>query len=114
MRRLAAVPLIFALAAAAHAADPAEVRILRELGGINGQALACGRNDLVARIKARVAALAPKTRTHGAIFEEATQSAFLAQGRSIEPCPESAILGLKAEDALMRLQAAVPALQEAR
>ena len=102
MRRFAPIPLLLALASPIQAEDGAETRILRELGGINGQALACGQNGLVARIKAQVAALAPKTRTHGEAFEGATQSAFLAQGQGA--CPEAAILGIRAEEALMRLQ----------
>lgn len=97
--------------AAAFAADPPEpagVAEVRELGRLNGVALACSQADAAARIKKLLIQYAPKTRRYGEAFENATQDAFLAQGVKPEPCLEGAAYAVEAEVLAMRLQAAIP------
>ncbi|MBI3140303.1 MAG: hypothetical protein HYZ19_00395 [Rhodocyclales bacterium] len=82
--------------------------VVAELGRINGQALACGHRDVVARAKTVVVAVVPKTRRYGSAYEEATQEAFLAQGRGASPCPEGPALMARLEAAAARLAKSFP------
>ena len=99
------VLLVLALVAAPALATPA----LFELGRINGQALACGHPDVAAAVGKAVVDRVAKTRDNGAAFENATQIAFLAQGRGEEPCPTQAELTVRLQVALNALPAAAPA-----
>jgi hypothetical protein len=112
MKRLAVPLCLLSLALPAYAADtPAEAGLseIRELGRLNGQALACSYAETAARIKALMLKYAPKTRRYGAAYEEATQEAFLAQTREGAACQDGSVLALQADEVARRLQAALPA-----
>lgn len=66
--------------------------LLRDLGGLNGQSLACDQAALSVRARQLVIDYVPKERGLGELFEEATNAAFLLQGQSKSPCPESKVL----------------------
>ncbi len=95
--------------AAAPAADSGLAEI-RDLGRLNGQALACSYGETAARIKKEMIGHAPKSRRYGAVFEETTNEAFLAQSK-LEPtdCPDGPTLNGKVDEVVQHLQAALPA-----
>jgi len=101
------------LALPAHAADtPADAGLaeVRDLGRLNGQALACSQTEAAARIKAIMIKHAPKSRRYGEAFETTTNEEFLAQTRKDQAaCQDGATLASQVEEAATRLQAAVPA-----
>lgn len=101
----------FALsAAAADSAANAGLKEVRELGLLNGQALACSHNQVASRIKAIMIQHAPKSRRYGETFETATNEAFLAQVKKDQAvCQDGTALASQAEAVAARLQAAVPA-----
>lgn len=105
--------LIFALPAGAAETAEKGLAEIRELGSLNGQALACAQNEAVTRIKALMIDVAPKVRDFGAAFEEATNQAFLAQTKDQAGCQSGAILTLQAEATAQRLQATLPAQPQA-
>lgn len=111
MKRLFPLFCCAILSAAALAADtePAGVAEVRELGRLNGLALACSQTEAAGRIKNILIQYAPKTRRYGEAFEEATQQSFLAQGVTPQACREGAAYAVEAEVLAMRLQAAIPA-----
>ena len=86
----------------------AAVAAVRQLGALNGQALACAEKDAAARAKLLMLAHAPKTARFGAAYEEATQEAFLAQTRASGTCPAAKTLDGKLNDVAQRLQTALP------
>ena len=79
-----------ALCAAAAAADDPRYMAVGALGELNGVALQCKYLDQVRRLKAAVVAHAPKERSFGLAFEEATNRAFLDFARSAGRCPAHA------------------------
>ncbi|MGE5028205.1 MAG: hypothetical protein ACM3JK_07000, partial [Betaproteobacteria bacterium] len=82
---------------------------VRDLGRLNGQALACGYTETAGQIKSVIIKSAPKSRRYGAAFEEATNNAFLDQSRKEQTaCPDGPTLGSQVEEAVRRLQAALP------
>ena len=103
--------LSFALPAAADSPSDAGLAEIRDLGQLNGQALACSHNQAASLIKAAIIQYAPKSRRYGAAFEDTTSNAFLAQVKK-DPaaCPAEALLVSQAEAAVARLQTAVPAV----
>lgn len=110
MLRLATALCLFGLALPVMA-DPAVdagLAEVRELGALNGQALACSQTQASARVKALMILRAPKSRRYGEAFEAATSDAFLAQTRK-EPsaCQDEAALLDAAEAIEKRLQAAL-------
>lgn len=110
------VPLLCVLAGlqAAHANDIADAgrTEIRELGRLNGHALACGQQESAARIKALMIAHAPKTRDYGSTFEDATSESFLELSKDTGACQAGAVLTLQAEDVSQRLRARFPAQPE--
>ncbi len=86
----------------------AAVAAVKQLGALNGQALACSEKDAAARAKVLMLAHSPKTARFGAAYEEATQEAFLAQTRASGTCPDAKALDGKLNDVAQRLQAALP------
>jgi hypothetical protein len=113
MKRSALLLCFLSLTLSAHAADSstdAGLTEVRDLGRVNGQALACGYAEAVSSIKAAMIQHAPKSRRYGAAFEEATNKAFLDQSRK-DPatCPDGPTLRGQIDDTTQRLQTAVPA-----
>ena len=77
--------------AVADESDP-RYEAVRGLGALNGVALQCKYIDQVRRMKAAVVASAPKERSFGLAFDEATNDAFLAFIRDGASCPTQATL----------------------
>lgn len=102
--------LVYTLSAAAgDSPGDAGLTEVRELGRLNGQALACSHTPVVSRIKAIMIQHAPKSRRYGEAFEAATNKAFLAQTKNDQAvCEDATTLSSQAEVLAMRLQAAAP------
>ena len=96
------------LAAAAQASEEAGLAAVRDLGRLNGQALACGKKDTASWVRILMLNHAPKTRAYGETYEEGTQEAFVAHGRGT-PCPTSVELAGRLEAVTQRLKTALPA-----
>lgn len=114
MKRLATAVTLAALAALslpAAADTPVGSSEINELGRVNGQALACGEMAASRQAKSLMIRHAPKTRGYGEQFEAETNTAFLAQGKSAEPCPTAANFSGKLSKLAERLQAVLPAAQ---
>jgi hypothetical protein len=111
LKMKAAVPLLLlalsGIAAPGLAADAGSAAV-EQLGRINGIALACQQPAIVSRARNSVQTTAPKTRAIGELFEQATSSAFLEQGKGLS-CPDTATLAGRLEAAEKDLQAAYPA-----
>lgn len=67
--------------------DESRYEAVSGLGALNGIALQCKYLDQVRRMKAAVVAYAPKERSFGLAFDQATNEAFLAFARRGEVCP---------------------------
>jgi hypothetical protein len=80
------------------------------LGQINGIALACRQPAIVSRARNAVQTTAPKTRANGEAFEQATNSAYLEQGKG-RSCPDAATLAERLKEAEARLQDAFKTAQ---
>lgn len=109
--KVAALSLTLALClnvTPAAAADEGTAAIMA-MGEINGTALACQQMAIVSRARNAVATTAPKTRANGEIFEEATNSNFLAFGKDKKTCPDAGALAQRLGDTEKRLSAAFPA-----
>ncbi|UCV19155.1 hypothetical protein [Ferribacterium limneticum] len=78
------------------------------IGRLNGIALACQQPALVARARNAVITIAPKTRGYGEVFENATNAAYLEQGKGAT-CPDAATLASNMAAAEKQLQASFPA-----
>jgi hypothetical protein len=101
---------LLALTHSSHAADEGTAAVTA-LGELNGIALACKQPALVSRARNIIVTTAPKTRDFGEIFENATNAAFLEQGKGKTPCPDSATLVGQINAAEKRLQSAFPQAQ---
>lgn len=88
------------------AADAGSAAIA-SLGRINGIALACQQPAIASRARNAVQTTAPKTRASGEAFEQATNDAFLEQGKGGD-CPDVATLAGRLSEAESRLQQAFP------
>ena len=104
--------LLFALLSAVaptFAADPASgVEALKELGAVNGQALACSEMPTAKRAKSLMLAHAPKTQTYGDAFQMSTNEAFLAQTKGNAICPTAQALEDKLKPLETRLNEVLP------
>jgi len=111
--KFAAPLLALALAAISHSGLAAESgnTAISELGELNGIALACQQPALVTRARNIVITVAPKTREYGELFENATNAAYLEQGKGKTACPDAPTLAARIAAAEKRLQAAFPAAQ---
>ena len=106
--KIAALSLALALSlnvAPASATDEGSAALVA-MGEINGIALACQQMAIVSRARNAVATSAPKTRANGEIFEEATNSNFLAFGKEKKTCPDAATLAQRLNEAEKRLSTA--------
>lgn len=108
MKRFAVVLYLMGLASLAQAAD-AGMDEVRELGRLNGQALACAQSENIARIKTVMIGQAPKSRQHGAAFEAATHESFLVRSREQEACQDAPVIVLQVEALAGKLRALFPA-----
>jgi len=112
MLRLAVVFLVMGLALPvlpARADSPAEAEALaavKELGRLNGLALACQQPELSGRAKRLMIAHVPKLRDWGETYEAATTEAFLTPTAG---CPEAAMLRVQVEMVAVRLARLLPA-----
>ena len=104
MKFAAAALALSIFAAPTFAADAGNAAITA-MGEINGIALACGQPAIVSRARNAVTTTAPKTRANGEIFETATNTAYLAQGKGAT-CPDVATLVKRLSDAEKNLSAA--------
>lgn len=105
--KLAAPILALALAGlntTALAADPGTAAIVA-VGKVNGVALACQQPAVVSRARNAIQTTVPKSRVNGETFENATNAAYLEQGKGIA-CPDAATLAKRLNDAESQLQAA--------
>ena len=80
--------------------DPAAIMVaVKEVGIVNGIALACGHKDTIARAKALMIMRVPKTREYGEIFESASNESFLAQSVKKGGCPGRATCSARQAEA---------------
>ena len=105
---LAALSLSLSFATIPAFAADAGSAALTALGEINGIALACQQPAIVSRARNAVTTTAPKTRANGEVFENATNAAYLEQGKG-RPCPDVASLVKRLNEAEKNLGAAFPA-----
>ena len=100
-----------ALAAALTLASPASfagdagTTAIEALGKVNGIALACQQPAISSRARNALVTGAPKTRGNGEIFENATNAAYLEQGKGVA-CPDAATLAQLVDAAEKGLQSA--------
>lgn len=104
--------LVAAFPAAAEDVE-AGLAAVRQLGTLNGQALACADKDAAAHARLLMLAHAPKTPRFGTAYEEATQEGYLAQTRGAAPCPEAKALAAGIDELAQRLRTTLPAAQPA-
>ncbi|MDP1652454.1 MAG: SCO family protein [Rhodocyclaceae bacterium] len=107
MKRAVLLACCVGFAVVAHASPEAGLSAVRDLGRLNGQALACGNKDTAAWVKILMLNHAPKTRTYGEAYEEGTQEAFAAHGRGA-PCAERTVLAARLDAVTQRLKIALP------
>jgi hypothetical protein len=108
MKRVALL-LAFSVATATAHAAALGMEEVRELGRLNGLALACSQGDNISRIKVVMITHAPKSRQYGAGFEEATQEAFLLRSGEPGACIDAPLIALQVEEQAARLGALFPA-----
>ncbi len=111
--KLIAPLLALALSSLSHAALAADQgkAAVSALGELNGIALACQQPALVSRARNIIVTTAPKTRDYGEVFENATNAAYLEQGKSKTPCPDAVTLAARIAAAEKNLQAIFPVAQ---
>lgn len=111
MKRVVLVLCLLGLALPAVADFDVGMPEVRELGLLNGAALACSHTQAAGRIKTIMIKHAPKSRRYGEAFEAATSEAFLAQVKK-DPasCLDEPALASQAEAVAARLLAAIPAV----
>ena len=96
--------LLLAAPAVHSADDAARHQAVADLGRLNGVALNCRYLDQVRIMKAAVVDNAPKQRSYGLMFDEATNEAFLDMIQSAQPCPGPAGFSEQVQSAVMELQ----------
>lgn len=106
-KRVAVAACCLAFSAAAYASAEDGFSVVRDLGRLNGQALACGNKDTAAWVRILMLNHAPKTRAYGEAYEEGTQETFAAHGRGA-PCAERTVLAARLDAVTQRLKKALP------
>ena len=103
--------VLLGLCTSVSAAQAANIGLeeVQALGRLNGQALACSQKDNITRIKTVMISHAPRSRQHGAAFEQTTHESFLARSRKQEACGDAPVIALQVEDLATRLRAMFPA-----
>ncbi len=84
--------------------DDARYQVIADLGRLNGIALHCKYLDQVRNMKEAVVENAPKQRSYGIKFDEATNDGFLAMIQSAQPCPGPAGFSEQVKAAVSELQ----------
>ncbi len=69
------------------AANQAQQQAIERLGRLNGTALHCGYFDETKRLKEAMVSNVPKVRALGALFEDATNQAFMKEVANKSACP---------------------------
>ena len=105
---LATLATALTLSSPATFAGDAGTTAIETLGKVNGIALACQQPAIASRARNALVTGAPKTRANGETFENATNAAYLEQGKGA-PCPDASALNAALGDAEKKLQAAFPA-----
>jgi hypothetical protein len=90
-----------------------ELKIIADLGQINGQALACQELKAAGRAKSLMITHAPKTARFGQTYEESTQQGYAAQTNGSVACPQSAAFAMQLESISLRLQTSLLSTPEA-
>jgi hypothetical protein len=112
MKCIALLTLLALIVGPALAADPeAGLAAIQELGRVNGQALACSQMAVSSQAKKLMIQHSPKTRRYGEVFEEATNAAYLEQGKEQDRCPKPMDFSARLSELSERLQATLPAAQ---
>lgn len=111
MKRTTLFTALLLMAGVALADPAAGLAVVQDLGRVNGQALACGEMATSSQSKQLMIRHAPKTRRYGELFEDATNAAFLRQGKGQDGCPPPAEFAARLAELAGRLQAALPAAQ---
>lgn len=101
---LLAMVLFAASGSAASDQDP-RYQAVQAMGRLNGIALQCRYLDQVRRMKTAVVANAPKERSFGLAFDEATNGSFLDFIKTRAACPEPAGFGRRVGDGIDALKA---------
>lgn len=112
MKYLTRLMILLSLAAPLPAmAEDVEAGLaaVKQLGTLNGQALACAEKDSAAHAKMLMLAHSPKTARFGAAYEEATQAGYLAQTRAAGTCPDTKTFAARIDELAQRLKTALPA-----
>lgn len=104
------VCLLFVQPAPANAGDADDRHAaVAALGELNGVALQCRYLNLVRRMKQAVVDHAPKERSFGLAFDQATNEAFLAFARNAGVCPTPVTLASQVDEGVARVAAAFTA-----
>lgn len=111
MKQLVLLLGLSASITAAHAAGDGLAEV-HELGRLNGLALACAQGDNISQIKAIMIAHAPKSRQHGATFEQATHESFLLRSGEQGACGDAPVIALQVSDQAARLRALFPVAEK--
>lgn len=92
----------------ALAADPAPLSVVKELGTVNGQAMACSESGSAQRAKSLMLAHAPKTDAFGEAFQAGTAEGFAAQTKTASACPSVQSFAVRLAHLETQLQAVLP------
>jgi hypothetical protein len=112
MKRITLFAALALIVGPAVAAEPdAGIAVIQDLGRVNGQALACSQMATSGQAKKLMIKHSPKTRRYGEVFEEATNAAYLEQGKDQDSCPKLTDFSARITEISGRLQATLPAAQ---
>jgi hypothetical protein len=112
MKHIAMLLSALSVACPAHAeesAAEAALAAVRDLGRVNGQALACGHADTAKWTRVLMLNHAPKTRRYGEAFEEGTQESFVTLSREPGQCPDGSAIATRLDEVTQKLRTALPA-----
>lgn len=110
-RRLAhllAIAVLWAPTLGLAADAEAGLAVVKALGTVNGEALACAETGVAARARQLMLAHAPKTPRFGAAYEEATNEAFNAQTRGGRACAGATELTARINQLALQLAETLP------